>query len=145
MLLRQDGHPFIKVIQTYYQGCNEQNFALLMSSFTPGIVHHFLDHSAVVGAEALANYWCKVAPTTQANWHLDHALVQESEAVIEWSMRCVPPQTCAVEILRGSEWYVFEGERISEIRSYHCNYYLNALENRELHDFDYAGRGYRQT
>ena len=61
------------------------------------------------------------------------------------SMRWVPPQTGAAEILRGSEWYVFEGERISEIRSYHCNYYLNAVENRELHGFDYTGRGYRKS
>lgn len=117
----------------------------MMSTFMPDIVHYFVDHSAVVGAEALANYWCKVAPKTQANWELDHAVVQESEAVIEWSMRWVPPQTGAVEILRGSEWYVFEGQRISEIRSYHCNYYLNAVENRELHGFDYAARGYRQS
>ena len=71
-------------------------------------------------------------------------MVQEPEAVIEWSMRWVPPQTGEAEILRGSEWYVFEGDRIREIRSYHCNYYLNAVENRELHDFDYNGRGYRR-
>ena len=80
MLLRQDGHPFIDVIQTYYQGCNSLDFTLMMSTFTPDIVHYFVDHSAVVGAEALANYWCKVAPKTQANWELDHAVVQESEA-----------------------------------------------------------------
>lgn len=145
MRLRQYGHPFIEVIQTYYQGCNSQDFALMMSTFTPDIVHYFVDHSAVVGAEALANYWCKVAPKTQANWQLDHAVVQESEAVIEWSMRWLPAQTGAAEILRGSEWYVFAGERISEIRSYHCKYYLNAVENRELHGFDYVGRGYRQS
>ena len=145
MRLRQEGHPFIEVIQTYYQGCNNKDFALMMSTFMPDIVHYFVDHSAVVGAEALANYWCKVAPKTQANWELDHAVVQESEAVIEWSMRWVPAQTGAAEILRGSEWYVFEGQRISEIRSYHCNYYLNAVENRELHGFDYAARGYRQS
>ena len=144
MLLRQDGHAFIDVIQTYYQGCNSQDFTLMMSTFTPDIVHYFVDHSAVAGAEALANYWCRVAPKTQANWQLDHAMVQEPEAVIEWSMRWVPPQTGEAEILRGSEWYVFEGDRIREIRSYHCNYYLNAAENRKPHDFDYNGRGYRR-
>ena len=64
MRLRQEGHPFIEVIQTYYQGCNNKDFALMMSTFMPDIVHYFVDHSAVVGAEALANYWCKVAPKT---------------------------------------------------------------------------------
>ena len=70
--------------------------------------------------------------------------MQEREAVIEWSMGWQPAQTGEAEILRGAEWHVFEGEGISEIRSYHCNYYLNPPENRGLHDFDYAGRGYRQ-
>jgi hypothetical protein len=59
-------------------------------------------------------------------------------------LRWQPAQTGEAEILRGAEWYVFEDDRMSEIRSYLCNYYLNAAENRELHDFDYAGRGYRQ-
>lgn len=51
MLLRQDGHPFSKVIQTYYQSCNSQDFALMMSTVTQDIVHYFVAHSAVVGAE----------------------------------------------------------------------------------------------
>ena len=144
MKLRKSGHPYIEVILAYYRGCNTQDFDLMMSTFTPDIVHYFVDHSAVVGANALANYWCKVAPKTHANWEMDHVVLQEPEAVIEWSMRWQPQQTDEAEILRGTEWYVFEDKRISEIRSYHCNYYLNAPENRELYDFDYAGRGYRQ-
>jgi hypothetical protein len=142
---RTAGHPYIDLIQTYYQGCNTQDVELMLSTFTDDVVHYFVDHSAVRGAHALANYWAKVAPRTEANWQLDHALVQEPEAVIEWSMAWVPPQTGVAEILRGSEWYVFRGERIAEIRSYHNNFYLQAPHNRQLHDFDYAGRGYRST
>ena len=52
-------------------------------------------------------------------------------------------QTGEPELLRGSEWYVFREGRIAEIRSYHNNFYLQNAKNRELHDFDYAGRGYR--
>ena len=115
----------------------------MISTFTEDVVHYFVDHSAVHGAQALANYWAKVGPKTRANWQLDHALVQEPEAVIEWSMRWVPGATGAPELLRGSEWYVFREGRIAEIRSYHNNYYLQGRENRELHDFDYLGRGYR--
>jgi len=47
------------------------------------------------------------------------------------------------EVLRGTEWYLFEDGLIREIRSYHNNFYLQSPENRRLHDFDYAGRGYR--
>ena len=141
---RQSGHPYIETIQTYYQGCNSADYDLMMSTFTDDVVHYFVDHSAVRGGQALANYWCKVGPKTHANWELDHALVQEPEAVIEWSMRWTPAATGEPEILRGSEWYRFDGDRISEIRSYHNNYYLQSPENRRLHDFDYPGRGYRQ-
>ena len=140
---RTSGHPFIDTIQTYYRGCNEPSYDVLMSTFTPDVVHYFVDHSAVVGAEVLANYWCKVQPRTAANWALDHALVQEDEAVIEWSMAWTPPATGQPELLRGSEWYLFRDGLIAEIRSYHCNVYLAAAENRQLHEFDYGGRGYR--
>ncbi len=140
---RVSGHPYIDTIKRYYEGCNTQDFDLMCSTFSDDVVHFFVDHSAVVGASSLANYWCKVAPRTQANWTLDHAIVQEPECVIEWSMLWTPSQTGMPELLRGSEWYWFEGDRIREIRSYHNNFYLQDTRNRELRDYDYDGRGYR--
>ena len=143
---RTSGHAYIDLIKRYYHGCNTHDVELMMSTFTDDVVHYFVDHSAVRGARELANYWSKVAPKTQANWMLDHALVQEPEAVIEWSMSWVPAEkreSGEVELLRGSEWYVFAEDKIAEIRSYHNNYYLHSPANAELHDFDYAQRGYR--
>jgi hypothetical protein len=140
---KTSGHQYIDIIHTYYRGCNTADVALMRSTFTADVVHYFVDHSAVRGAHALANYWAKVAPRTQANWQLDHALVSEPEAVIEWSMRWVPAQSGEAEVLRGTEWYLFDGDRITEIRSYHSNFYLADPANRALHDFDYAARGYR--
>jgi hypothetical protein len=137
-------HPYVETIERYYHGCNTHDVALMKSTFTDDVVHYFVDHSAVRGASDLANYWSKVAPLTQATWTVDHAIVQEPEAVIEWSMQWTPPATGAPEILRGTEWFIFRDGRIAEIRSYHCNYFLNAPENRALHGFDYAGRGYRR-
>jgi hypothetical protein len=141
---RRDDHPYIDTIHAYYKGCNTADFELLMSTFADDIVHYFVDHSAVRGAEALANYWCKVGPRTAAHWVLDHAVVQQPEAVIEWSMRWTPATTGKPELLRGSEWYLFDADRILEIRSYHNNFYLQDPANRQLHDFDYEGRGYRR-
>ena len=140
---RTSGHRYIELIHNYYRGCNSADVGLMMSTFTEDVVHYFVDHSAVRGAEGLATYWAKIAPRTQSNWVLDHALVQEPEAVIEWSMRWLPPATGEAELLRGSEWYVFRDDKIAEIRSYHNNFYLQDVRNRELHDFDYAGRQYR--
>lgn len=140
---RTSGHPYIEVIHTYYRGCNTADVELMCTTFTEDVVHYFVDHSAVRGAQALAHYWSKVGPLTQANWVLDHAMVDEPEAVIEWSMRWVPHATGQPEILRGTEWYVFRDDLIAEIRSYHNNYFLQSPDNRALHNFDYAGRGYR--
>lgn len=142
---RQSGHRYIDVIQTYYRGCNTADTDLMMSTFAEDVVHYFVDHSAVVGAAQLAHYWAKVAPKTQANWQLDHALVQAPEAVIEWSMSWVPTHTGQPELLRGTEWYVFRDDKIAEIRSYHNNFYLQDPKNSQLHDFDYVTRGYRSS
>ena len=49
-------HRFIKTIKTYYQGCNSRDFDLMVSTFADDVVHYFVDHSPVIGAEALANY-----------------------------------------------------------------------------------------
>ena len=135
-------HRYIKTIKTYYRGCSSRDFELMVSTFVDDVVHYFVDHSPVIGAEALANYWCKVGPITQATWHVDHAIVQEPEAVIEWSMPWTPKSTGNPEVLRGTEWFIFAGEKITEIRSYHCNFYLSNPVNRALHGFNYPGRGY---
>ena len=140
---RQAGHHYIDIINRYYEGCNTGNIELMMSTFTLDVVHYFVDHSAVKGSAGLANYWAKVGPVTKANWILDHAIIQEPEAVIEWSMQWTPAKTGEPELLRGSEWYYVVDNKIAEIRSYHNNHYLQSAANRELWGFDYEGRGYR--
>lgn len=144
-------HPLVELIKTYYHGCNSADVELMMSTFTPDVVHYFVDHGAVRGAAQLANYWAKVGPATQAHWAVDNALIADAaeagdaalEGVIEWSMRWVPTQTGQPELLRGTEWFIFRDHKIAEIRSYHNNFYLHAAEFHSLQDFDYAGRGYR--
>lgn len=139
---RQSGHVYIDIIKLYYEGCNSANYEQMVSVFADDVAHYFVDHGVVRGAAALANYWVKVGPRTSAKWNLDHAIVEEPEAVIEWSMRWTPSSTNKSEILRGSEWYLFDSNKIVEIRSYHNNYFLSNPRNRELWDFDYKGRGY---
>lgn len=144
MKLRQTGHRYIDIIKTYYKGCNAADVELMMSKFADEVVHYFVDHGKVVGAQALATYWSKVGPRTHAHWTLDHCIVQEPEAVIEWTMQWTPRQTGTPELLRGAEWYLFDDQdRILEIRSYHNNFHLQHPANRELHDYPYGERGYR--
>jgi len=134
--------PQLAVIRRYYEGCNTGNVAQMVSCFTTDVVHYFVDHAPVRGAHALAGYWAKIGPLTRAAWSVDHFIAGVDEAVIEWSMRWTPPGGDEEEDLRGSVWFSFEAEQISEIRSYHANHYLSAPQNRELHGFPYAERGY---
>lgn len=135
-------HEYIETIKRYYQGCNSADRELMLDTFSDDVVHYFVDQPPVVGAQALANFWAKVGPKTQARWTLDHALVHGDEAVIEWSMFWTPPATQVRELLRGAEWYVFRDGKIAEVRSYHNNYHLHDVRNYQLRDFPYDARGY---
>ena len=142
MTTRTSGHPHLDTIQRYYRGCNTADAGLMASTFADDVVHYFVDHAPVRGAAGLAAWWSKVGPRTRARWHLDHALVEGDEAVIEWTMHWTPPGGEREEVLRGTEWYRFRDGRIAEIRSYHANWHLRDPGNFELRGFDYALRGY---
>lgn len=135
-------HPHVDTIRRYYEGCNSADVTRMMATLTEDVVHYFVDHAPVFGAAGLAAYWAKVGPRTQAQWTLDHVIVQGDEAVIEWTMRWVPRGSAEPELLRGTEWYAFRDGRIAEIRSYHCNVHLHGRDNFELHGFPYDARGY---
>jgi hypothetical protein len=135
-------HPHVETILRYYRGCNTADEALMRSTFADEVVHYYVDHAPVRGADQLAHYWARVGPRTQAHWTLDRAIVEGDEAVIEWSMTWVPVGTERQEILRGTEWYTFRAAKILEIRSYHNNPHLADPANFELREFPYEERGY---
>jgi ketosteroid isomerase-like protein len=139
--MQSPDHPHVATIRRYYDGCNAPDVELMCSTFTDDVVHYFVDHAPVRGAQGLATYWAKVVPKTRARWTLDHAIVQGDEAVIEWSMCWTPGGSTRPELLRGTEWYVFRSGKIAEIRSYHCNFHLQSPDNFELRQFPYAARG----
>jgi hypothetical protein len=75
------------------------------------------------------------------SWHLEHAIEQGDEVVIEWTMLWRDPRHDGVERLdRGTEWFRVPGGLIAEVRAYHHS----DAENRrgDLLGFDHAGRGY---
>lgn len=136
-------HPHIKTIESYYQGCSRADVDQMISTFTADVVHYFTHHQPVRGAQALAHYWQSMQPKINGCWSVDHGIVQGDEAVIEWTMSWRPPKSDTVELIRGAEWYRFEGRLIAEIRAYYLNPrapYPQA--DFELLGFDYEGRGY---
>lgn len=76
-----------------------------------------------------------------ASWHLEHAIEQGDEVVIEWTMLWRDPRHGGVKRLdRGTEWFRVRDGLIEEVRAYHHS----DGKNREgdLIGFDHAGRGY---
>ncbi|MEL0081985.1 MAG: nuclear transport factor 2 family protein [Gammaproteobacteria bacterium] len=138
-------HPHLKTIERYYQGCNSADEALMRSTFTEDVVHYYTHHDPVRGAASLAHYWLSMQPRVDGHWSVDHGIVQGDEAVIEWTMRWTPTPGADPEMIRGAEWYRFEGGLIAEIRAYYLNPRVPYPQSDfELLGFDYAGRGYAQ-
>ena len=136
-------HPYITTIKRYYQGCNTADVELMKSTFTEDVVHYFTHHKPIRGAEALAMYWAKMQPRVGGVWTVDHAIVQEDEVVIEWTMQWTPPGQKKPQLIRGAEWYVFRDGRIAEVRAYYLNPRLPYMRTSfELEDFPYAKRSY---
>ncbi|MHA6783942.1 nuclear transport factor 2 family protein [Pseudonocardia saturnea] len=138
----------LETITRYYDGCTAGDVVKMVGTLDPGVVHWFLapnvGSAPVRGAEHLARYWRKVAGLIEARWVVDHALVGEAEAVIEWTMFWRPQnhddEGVADRVAtRGAEWFTFAADgRIAEIRSY----YQQRPETTQLDGFPYADRGY---
>jgi hypothetical protein len=76
-----------------------------------------------------------------ASWHLEHAIEQGGEVVIEWTMLWRDPRHDNVKRLdRGTEWFRVEDGLIREVRAYHHSDEKN--RRGDLLGFDHARRGY---
>ena len=139
---RLPDHPHVRTILRYYEGCNRADAGLIRDTLAEDVVHYWVDHRPVAGADALSAFAAKVAQRTRASWSADHVLVGGDEAVVEWSMRGTPIAASAEELLRGTEWIRFAGGLICEVRSYHNNHHLSDPRHFELRDFPYRERGY---
>ena len=131
----------LATIRRYYDGCNRGDIELMMSTFTPDVVHYFVEEPPIRGARELANKWAEFQEEGRtARWTVDHGIAQGDEAVIEWTLVYTrPSRTPPSIIVRGAEWYFFRNGRISEIRAYEL---VDGDHKCELDGFPYADRGY---
>ena len=136
-------HPHLVTIRKYLDGCSTANAELVKSTVTPDFIHYFLTIPPIRGATEFADAVVAYPKEYQAHWTVDHAIVEGNEAVIEWTQRWVPPGRSQVELLRGTEWYLFKEGRIAEVRAYFVGHETQGEPGRhELYDFPYAERGY---
>ncbi|KOF54681.1 ketosteroid isomerase [Achromobacter sp. DMS1] len=132
-------------IRRYFDACNAADYEGLVSCFTPDAVHYFppgLPDIPWRGAETIAKKWIWCVETLGSQWTIEKVLCSSTvpEAVIEWTHW----KNKIGKALRGDEWYVFDEKtgRIREIRAYYASPADPAAAICQLHEFDYAGRGY---
>ena len=136
------------LIRRYFAMCNRADRQGLIQCFTPDGTHYFppgLPGAPWRGAEAVADGWIWCVENLGSKWTIEKVLCAPDgrEAVIEWTHW----KTKVGEVLRGDEWYVFNGDvtRIREIRAYYASPVDKGQNVNALHQFDYEGRGYATT
>ncbi len=134
-------HPNLATIRRYYDGCNTADAELMMSTFTPNVIHYFVEDKPIRGAAAIAAYWLPFQQEgRRAVWSVDHGIAQGDEAVIEWTLLYTrPARTPPTIMIRGAEWYFFRDGLIREIRAYEL---VGGDHPAELDGFPYAQHGY---
>jgi methyltransferase len=132
-------------ILRYFDGCNRASREIMASCLSEDAVHYFppgMYGGPWRGRDAIAAGWERAVATFGSYWTVDRIAcdLEGRQAVAEWTHF----KTGAGTMLRGDEWYVFDvgSGLIAEIRAYYASPQDPQLERLELHDFDYAGRGY---
>lgn len=135
-------HKFVDTIARYFNGANEGNADLMHSCFCDDITAYTTGIPPRVGSNAVVKLLIDLHPT-RARFTIDRAVVQEPEAVVEWSALWTPPGASEEVLTRGVDWFVFENDKISEIREY-ADFGLSPQPPavHELERFPYETRGY---
>ncbi len=137
-----DSHPYVEIVGRYFDGANAGDAELMRSCFCDDIAAYTIAIPARFGSEAASAFLVGLHETG-ARFTVDHAMVQEPEAVVEWSMIWTPPGASEPALSRGVDWFVFESGKIKEIREY-CDPRWNPepASLHQLEEFPYSSRGY---
>jgi len=116
----------------------------MTSTFTEDVAHYFTGYRPVKGASDLAKYWAMYQSEGRTtHWIVDYAISEGNEAVVEFAMETTTPEEPTPAVLRGTEWYVFRGDKIAEVRAYYT--WVHGAAPSKLEEFPYAERGYPAT
>jgi ketosteroid isomerase-like protein len=131
----------VDLVLRYFDACNTGDIDELVATLADDVVHYFLPpvHPPIRGAHHLARYWQKFRQMYLPIWRIDHAIASGNEVVSEWSCAYSLPQVGERMMFRGTEWYVIEASRITEVRAY---YHYDEGRHCELTGFPYAERDY---
>jgi ketosteroid isomerase-like protein len=128
-------------IRSYYEALNTGDPDRVAEHFTDDATHYYTRLGPHEGARTIGEHTKWAVENIDGQWHIDNAIEDGEQAVIEWAMTWRDPKSGERRIDRGSEWFAFgEDGRIREVRAYHHGDARN--RSGDLLGFDHAGRGY---
>ena len=130
----------IERVRAYYRDLNTGDVEKVARHFHPQANHFYTGLEPNRSARAIGEVTEQGVKLLDASWHLEHAIEQGNEIVIEWTMLWQDPRHDNVRrIDRGTEWFRVEDGLIREVRAYHHSDGKN--RQGDLIGFDHAGRG----
>jgi ketosteroid isomerase-like protein len=129
----------IEHIRSYYDSLNTADGDAIAAHFREDATHFYTRLGPHHGREIADNALWAIA-NLGGRWHLEHAIEQGDEVVIEWTMTWRDPDSGEPRLNRGTEWFRLEDGLIAEVRAYHHGDERNPEGN--LLGFDHAARGH---
>lgn len=134
-----------KLIERYFEACNNADRQGLIDCFTKDATHYFppgLPDTPWRSGEKIADMWVHCVKTLGSRWTIDRMLVGADghEVVIEWTHW----KTNTDQVLRGDEWYLFNDDitKIREVRAYYAAPVDPQRQINKLQGYEYEERGY---
>jgi ketosteroid isomerase-like protein len=127
-------------VRSYYEALNTGDPDKVAAHFTDDAVHYYTRMGPHAGARTIGEHTHWAVTTIEGQWHIDNAIEDGEQAVIEWAMTWRDPKSGERRLDRGTEWFRFEDGKIAEVRAYHHGGRKNP--SGDLLGFDHAGRGY---
>ena len=127
-------------VRAYYRDLNTGDVEKVARHFQPDANHYYTRLGPHRSAQEIGEITEQGVKHLDASWHLEHAIEQGNEVVIEWTMLwCDPRHGNERRIDRGTEWFIVRDGLIAEVRAYHHSDGKNPQGN--LLGFEHAGRG----
>ncbi len=127
-------------VGSYYAALNSGDADRVASHFTDDAVHYYTRLGPHEGAETIGRYAALGVESIDAQWHIENAIEQDDQVVIEWTMTWRAPESGEKRLDRGTEWFQIRDGRIAEVRAYHHRGRKNPQG--DLLGFDHAARGH---
>src|SRR3954469_6827160 len=127
-------------IRSYYEALNTGDAERVADHFTDDAVHYYTRMGPHEGARTIGEHTHWAVENIDGQWHIDNAIEDGEQAVIEWAMTWRHPETGQRRLDRGRGGFAFRDGKIAEVRAS----FPSSPKNRsgDLIGFDHEGRGH---